>query len=98
MKSSVPQPKLALCSFVRVQVASGQTAKVTLDIPLERLRYWDVNAKKYVVEPGDYELLIGAVAKMSADYLQGDYKYSNRLELEYSHSRLRPPGQPEVKP
>ena len=62
IKSAVPQPKLALCGFARVHLASGQAANVSVDIPAERFRYWDTTSKKYVVEPGKYELLIGAAS------------------------------------
>ncbi len=62
VKSAVPQPKLALCSFTRVHLSRGQTVKVAAEIPVERFRYWDVAKKNYVVEPGEYELLIGAAS------------------------------------
>jgi beta-glucosidase len=62
VKSAVPQPKLALCGFARVHLASGQAADVSVDVPAERFRYWDTTSKKYVVEPGKYELLIGAAS------------------------------------
>jgi hypothetical protein len=35
---------------------------VTLDIPAERLRYWDVDNDEYIVEPGDYEFLVAAAS------------------------------------
>jgi len=60
--SAVPQPKLALCSFVRVHLASGSKAGITLNIPAERFRYWDTTTKQYVVEPGKYQLLIGGAS------------------------------------
>jgi beta-glucosidase len=60
--SAVPQPKLALCGFARIHIARGQTANVTIDIPAERFRYWDTATKEYAVEPGDYQLLIGAAS------------------------------------
>jgi beta-glucosidase len=60
VKSAVPQPKQALCGFARLHLTRGQQAKVTVDIPAERFRNWDPVKKQYVVEPGDYELLIGA--------------------------------------
>jgi beta-glucosidase len=60
--SAVPQPKLALCGFARVHLEPGQTAKLTMEIPTERFRYWDVEKKDYVVEPGKYELLVGAAS------------------------------------
>ena len=62
VNSKVPQPKLALCAFSRVSVKSGKSEKVTLEIPAERLRYWDTEKNQYVVEPGDYEILVGAAS------------------------------------
>jgi beta-glucosidase len=56
------QPKLALCGFVRVHLEPGQRVNVTLNVPVERLRYWDTDKKQYAVEPGDYELLIGGAS------------------------------------
>jgi beta-glucosidase len=60
--SAVPQPKLALCGFARLHLARGQRARVTIDIPAERFRYWDTARKQYVIESGNYELLIGAAS------------------------------------
>jgi len=62
VNSAVPQPKLALCGFARVSLKSGKSSKVTIDVPAERLRYWDTEKKKYVVEPGDYEIFVGAAS------------------------------------
>jgi len=60
--SSVPQPKLALCNFTRIHLSHDSSARISVEIPVERLRYWDTTAKQYVVEPGKYELLVGAAA------------------------------------
>jgi beta-glucosidase len=62
VRSAVAQPKLALCGFTRVHVPAGESTRVTLDLPAVRLRYWDTQKKRYVVEPGDYELLIGGAS------------------------------------
>jgi len=62
MDSAVPQPREALCGFRRVTVAHGKSAAVDIEIPLERFRYWDVTKEKYVVEPGKYEILVGAAS------------------------------------
>jgi beta-glucosidase len=62
VKSSVPQPKLALCGFSRVHLKHGESAKVTVEVPTERLRYWDTVKSQYTVEPGDYEFLVGAAS------------------------------------
>ena len=47
--------------FVRAVTAEaeGESAKVAVDVPAERFRYWDTEKKQYVVEPGEYEFLIG---------------------------------------
>lgn len=61
-KSDGSQPKLALCGFARVRVDSDKSATVTVDIPADRFRHWDTAQKKYVIEPGKYQLLIGAAS------------------------------------
>jgi beta-glucosidase len=60
--SKVPQPKLALCGFARVHLKQGESKTVTIEVPVERLRYWDTEKKQYVVEPGEYEFLVGAAS------------------------------------
>jgi beta-glucosidase len=60
--SAVVQPKMALCGFERVHLAKGKVKSVTVEIPVQRLRYWDVNTKKYQVEGGDYEFLVGGAS------------------------------------
>jgi beta-glucosidase len=62
VNSKVPQPKLALCGFARVSLKHGESKTVTVDVPAARLRYWDTDKKQYVVEPGDYEILIGSAS------------------------------------
>ena len=62
LNSAQPQPKLALCGFARIHLAQGQGARITMNIPMERFRYWDTAKKQYIVEPGNYELLIGAAS------------------------------------
>jgi beta-glucosidase len=62
VNSAVPQAKLALCGFARVHLKRGDSSKVAVEIPAERLHYWDTQKKQYVIEPGDYEFLIGAAS------------------------------------
>ena len=61
-KSAVPQPKLALCGFTRLHLTYGQASQAIIDIPAKCFRYWDTNKKQYVVEPGDYQLLVGVAS------------------------------------
>jgi beta-glucosidase len=62
VRSAQAQPQLALCGFSRVHLARGSSTVVTTEIPAERFRYWDTAQKRYVVEAGDYELLVGAAS------------------------------------
>jgi beta-glucosidase len=62
VNSARPQAKLALCGFVRIHLQASQGARFTMNIPTERFRSWDTTKKQYTVEPGDYELLVGAAS------------------------------------
>jgi beta-glucosidase len=62
VNSTRPQPRLALCGFARIHLQANQGARFTMNIPVERFRYWDPEKKQYAVEPGDYELLVGAAS------------------------------------
>jgi beta-glucosidase len=62
VSSNVPQPRLALCGFARVHLRQGEAQRITVEIPSKRLRYWDTQRKQYVVDAGDYQILIGAAS------------------------------------
>jgi beta-glucosidase len=67
--SQPPDAKEALCGFTRVHLAKSETKTVTLEIPLEKLRTWSTAEKRYVIETGAYELLIGAASDEIKDRL-----------------------------
>ena len=60
--SAVPQAKMALCGYERIHLLKGKSTKVVIEIPAQRLRYWDIMKKCYTVESGDYELMIGGAS------------------------------------
>ena len=62
VQSAVPQPQLALCGLTRIHLAQGKSNTVIIEIPAQRFRYWDVAQKKYTIENGEYELLIGGAS------------------------------------
>jgi beta-glucosidase len=62
VNSAVPQPLEALCGFQRVPVAVKQVAHVDIAVPVKQFRYWDTAKKDYVIEPGNYEILVGAAS------------------------------------
>jgi beta-glucosidase len=60
--SSVTRPVKELKGFKRVWLKPGERATVVLDITPRSLAFFDVNMK-YVVEPGDFEVMIGTSSR-----------------------------------
>jgi beta-glucosidase len=60
--SKQPVAKEALCGFVRAHLARNATTNIVLQIPLQRFRSWNTPEKHYKVEPGNYEVLVGAAS------------------------------------
>jgi beta-glucosidase len=58
----LPGPRRSLCAFARVHLAAGQEAKTTLGIPVTQFRHWDEVQGRYIVDPGEYELLAGGAS------------------------------------
>jgi beta-glucosidase len=57
--SKVERPLKELKGFARVALQPGETKRVTLTLAAERLAYWDVKSKRFVVEPGRARLMVG---------------------------------------
>lgn len=51
-----------LRAFTKVFLASGQSARVTLEFPLTDLAYWDVCAHDWRLENGAYQVMVAADA------------------------------------
>jgi beta-glucosidase len=60
--SGVPQAGLTLCGFARVHLKRGESKRLSVELPAERLRHWDAGKKQYVVSPGKYQFLIGSAS------------------------------------
>ncbi len=56
--SKVEWPYKELKAFKKIKVNAGGSAIVTLDIPVESLKYWDEDKHDWVLEPGNIELLL----------------------------------------
>ncbi len=56
--SSVTRPVKELKDFARVDLKPGETKEVTFTITPEKLSFYD-REMNYVVEPGDFEILVG---------------------------------------
>ncbi|GHH86977.1 glycoside hydrolase family 3 C-terminal domain-containing protein [Streptomyces capitiformicae] len=57
---SVPRPRRELLGHRRVTLAPGASTELTFRLPLSALEFWDVAHGRWHLEPGAYELLIGA--------------------------------------
>jgi beta-glucosidase len=60
--SSVTRPVKELKGFKKVVLQPGETTTVALDIDAASLAFYDVDMK-YVVEPGDFEIMIGTSSR-----------------------------------
>ncbi|HWB53872.1 MAG TPA: glycoside hydrolase family 3 C-terminal domain-containing protein, partial [Tepidisphaeraceae bacterium] len=60
--SKLPQAKLTLCAFTRDHLGAGSSANVSVNVPADRFRYWNPTKRKYVIDAGEYELLIGSAS------------------------------------
>jgi beta-glucosidase len=56
--SSVTRPIKELKGFQKIELQPGETKTVAMDITPESLAFYDVHMK-YVVEPGDFEIMVG---------------------------------------
>ncbi|MDR7209548.1 glycoside hydrolase family 3 C-terminal domain-containing protein [Flavobacterium piscis] len=57
--SKVTRAEKELKGFKKVLVKSGDSNTVTIKVPVKELAYYDVAAKKWIVEPGKYTLKLG---------------------------------------
>lgn len=62
LKAPHARIKQALCGFRRITLAKGATQKLVIPVPIHEFRRWDSDKKRYVIDPGDYELRIGAAS------------------------------------
>ena len=58
-RTKVPWPESELKGFVKVSLRPGETKKVSVILDRRSLSYYDVGAKQWRVEPGDFNVLRG---------------------------------------
>lgn len=73
LSPSLPRPDRELVGFAKVRLEPGASQRVTVALAPERLAYYHDGFDRWVIEPGDYELLVGASA--------ADIKHSARFTL-----------------
>lgn len=62
-QSSVPRPEKELKGFSRVSLNSGETKTVIMKLKTRDFAFWDVTSNNWKVEPGSFQLLIGASSR-----------------------------------
>lgn len=73
-ESCVTRPVKELKAFRKVFVEQGESASVTISIPIRDLAYYNVLLNEWVVEPGDYEIMVASSSR--------DIRHSARLHLD----------------
>ncbi len=58
--SSVFRPYKELCGFDKKLVKAGKTERYSVTVPKEYLAFYSLSEDAWVVEPGDFEILVGA--------------------------------------
>jgi beta-glucosidase len=58
-QTKVPRPAKELKGFVKVSLRPGETRRVSVMLDSRALSYYDVNARQWRAEPGDFNVLVG---------------------------------------
>ena len=73
VEASVKRPKKELRGFERISLKPGEKKTVSFPLPAEKLSFYDVKSKSFVVEPGQFEVLVGSSSE--------DIRAKGRLEV-----------------
>lgn len=60
VKSSVKRPVKELVGFEKVDLKPGESKTVTMTVDAKQLAFWDDKNNKWKVEPGTFDLMVGA--------------------------------------
>ena len=72
-KGAVKLPVKMLRGFQRVSLKPGETKTVAFPLPAEKLAYWDEKTHAFLVEPGIFDVMIGASSS--------DIRLTGRVEV-----------------
>jgi beta-glucosidase len=59
-KSNVKRPAKELRGFQRVNLQPGEKKTVTFSLPASKLAFWDEKTHGFLVEPGAFDVMVGA--------------------------------------
>ena len=80
VESSISKPEKELKGFEKTGLAPGEEKVVTFILQRDAFTHYDVKRKKWCVEPGEFEILIGSSSR--------DIKLTHRIQV-YSMDRER---------
>ena len=63
LKASVQRPEQELKAFEKVFLGPGETRVVEFKLGFRAFAFWDLQADKWQLEPGDFEIRIGASSR-----------------------------------
>ena len=73
VSSRVKRPVEELRGFARITAQPGEKKTVTLTVPAEKLAFYDESQHAFIVEPGIYEIAVGASS--------GDLRETRRIQV-----------------
>ncbi|MCM1378050.1 MAG: glycoside hydrolase family 3 C-terminal domain-containing protein [Prevotella sp.] len=62
VESSVDRPIKELKGFKKIELNPGETANVTVEIDASQIGFFDANKHQWIVEPGEFQVLVGSSA------------------------------------
>lgn len=63
VRASVDRPYKELKGFAKVELSPSETKTVTITLDKRAFSFFDTSTNKWITEPGDFELLVGASSK-----------------------------------
>ena len=73
VKPTVVRPAEELRGFQRITLNAGETRTLTFTVPASKLAYWDERTHAFVVNPGTFDVLVGASS--------GDIRARDRINV-----------------
>jgi beta-glucosidase len=61
--SAIERAVRDLKGFDKVSLSPGETKSITLEVPMDELRYWDTQADQWVFEDITYRIDVGASSR-----------------------------------
>ena len=63
LQCSQPRPPKELKGFKKVALAPGESKRVEVELPLSAFAFWNPETKKWTIEPGAFDLLVGSSSR-----------------------------------